>query len=69
MTQEKSKNKSNYCHSYDFRYKKWFKKYYEELSSLVLRLSGDIEVNPGPEKTTLITQNCQGLKKETKIRQ
>ena len=69
MTQEKSTNKSNYCHSYDFRYKKWFKKYYEELSSLVLMLSGDIEVNPGPEKTTLITQNCRGLKKETKIRQ
>ena len=37
-------------------------------SNSLLLLSGDVEKNPGPE-VTLVTQNCRGLKKETKFRQ
>ena len=38
---------------------------------ILLILSGDVEVNPGPEMTemTLVTLNCRGLKKENKLRQ
>ena len=35
---------------------------------LLLKLAGDIESNPGP-CVTLVTQNCRGLKKESKFRQ
>ena len=44
-------------------------KYYKYLSLLLLMIGGDVEVNPGPERMTLITQNCRGLKKDAKIRQ
>ena len=42
---------------------------YKYLSLLLLMIGGDVEINPGPERMTLITQNCRGLKKDAKIRQ
>ena len=36
---------------------------------ILLKRAGDVESNPGPVEMTLITQNCRGLKKDTKLRQ
>ena len=38
------------------------------LVDLVIR-SGDVEVNPGPTKMTLVTLNCRGLKNKEKFTQ
>ena len=38
------------------------------LSLLILR-SGDVEMNPGPNGLTMITQNCRGLKCKNKTKQ
>ena len=35
----------------------------------LLRRDGDVEMNPGPMDTTLVTINCRGLKDEGKLRQ
>ena len=35
----------------------------------LLRRDGDVEMNPGPMDTTMVTINCRGLKNEGKLRQ
>ena len=69
-TKQRNRKHCKHCHiNYEKYGKKWFIKIYKKLSSLLLICCGDIEVNPGPEKMTIITQNCRGLKKESKIKQ
>ena len=36
---------------------------------IILLRSGDVERNPGPESMALVTLNCRGLKKESKLKQ
>jgi hypothetical protein len=38
------------------------------LLKMLLLLCGDVERNPGPEKITLMTQNCRGLQDYNKLR-
>ena len=62
-------NKFNCCRYNDYQLEKCGIKRYKKLSSLLLMKGCDIELNPGPNKTTLITQNCRGLKKDSKFKQ
>jgi len=38
------------------------------LNKMLLALCGDVELNPGPDKITLMTQNCRGLQDYNKLR-
>jgi len=50
--------------------KKWILKscLYINLQKMFLLLCGDVELNPGPHKLMLMTQNCRGLQDYNKLR-